>query len=438
MNQLETHSISKISGEYIPPGDKSISHRLVMLGALAEGTSKFMHFLSSEDCLRTKQAFEAMGVQFEPLAEKLKGASELIVKGVGLRGLFQPKQGLDLGNSGTTMRLLLGILAGQPFKVQLTGDRSLCKRPMRRVTEPLRKMGAQITGRDDANFAPLEIQGGPLMAIHWQNQVSSAQVKSAVLLAGLYAEGETIVEENIASRDHTERLLGAFGVSFRKSGFKVSVQKAQRLRAIQFDVPGDFSSAAFFIIAALLVPNSNLWIKRVGLNPTRIGLIEVLKSMGANLKVEVTEDHGEPVGNIHVKTSQLKGVTVNQNLIPSLIDELPILMIAFALADGSSVIQGAEELRVKETDRIHSMAVGLKSIGAKIDERADGCVIEGVREFQGGTISSFGDHRTAMSFLIAGLKSKQGVVVKDIDCIQTSYPGFETDLQSIISRKALS
>ncbi len=436
MNQSQTHPASRISEEdYTPPGDKSISHRLVMLGALAEGTSKFTHFLNSDDCLRTKQAFQAMGVQFEPSTDKVSGKngiSELIVRGVGLGGLSQPKQDLDLGNSGTTMRLLLGILAGQSFKTQLTGDRSLCKRPMRRVTEPLMKMGARITGRDDANFAPLEIQGGPLSGIYWKNEVSSAQVKSAILLAGLYAQGETTVEETIASRDHTERLLGAFGVAFQKSGVKVSVQKVQKLTAIQFDVPGDFSSAAFFIVAALLIPNSDLWIRRVGLNPTRIGLIEILKSMGANLKMEITEDHGEPVGNIHVKTSPLRGATVGKNLIPSLIDELPILMVAFALADGTSVIHGAEELRVKETDRIHSMAQGLKSIGGKVDERVDGCVIEGVPEFQGGTVSSFDDHRTAMSFLIAGLKSKQGVLVQDTDCIQTSYPGFETDLHAII------
>lgn len=430
MNQLEIHSVSKISGEYTPPGDKSISHRLVMLAALAEGRSQFTHFLHSDDCLRTKQAFQAMGVQFDPSGDSEQGM-DLTVRGVGLWGLSAPGQNLDLGNSGTTMRLLMGILAGQPFKVRLTGDRSLCKRPMRRVTEPLRKMGARISGRDNSNFAPIEIQGGALSGIHWRNDISSAQVKSALLLAGLYAEGKTTVEEKIPSRDHTERLLGTFGVPCAKSGDEISVQKAKKLNAIQFDVPGDFSSAAFFIVAALLVPNSSLWIRNVGLNPTRIGLIHILKSMGADLKFEITEDRGEPMGNIQVKTSQLRGITVDKHLIPSLIDELPILMVACALAEGTSIIRGAEELRVKETDRIKSMAVGLKAIGSKVNEQRDGCVIEGVSEFQGGTVSSFGDHRTAMSFLIAGLRSKRGVLAQDTDCIQTSYPNFEADLSRL-------
>ncbi|MBI3999430.1 MAG: 3-phosphoshikimate 1-carboxyvinyltransferase [Candidatus Omnitrophica bacterium] len=430
MNYLETQPVSKIRGEYTPPGDKSISHRLAMLGALAGGTSKFSHFLNSDDCLRTIQAFEAMGAKFQ-LAEK-KFDTDLTVKGVGLSGLVCPRHELDLGNSGTTMRLLLGVLAGQPFKARLTGDRSLCKRPMRRVTGPLRKMGAKINGRDDANFAPLEIHGGSLTGIHWRNEVASAQVKSAILLAGLYAEGETSVGEIIPSRDHTERLLGAFGAPFKKSGLSISVRKAERLNAIEFLVPGDFSSAAFFIVAALLVPNSDLVIKQVGLNPTRIGLLEVLKTMGANLNYQVTEDRGEPVGEIRMKTSRLTGVTIDKNLIPSLIDELPILMVACALADGASIIRGAEELRVKETDRILSMATGLRAIGGRAEERADGCLIEGVSEFEGGSVSSYGDHRTAMSFLVAGLCSKRGVLVKDTDCIQTSYPSFQTDLTALI------
>ena len=429
MSQLKTHSVSRIYGEYLPPGDKSISHRLAMLGALASGRSEFRHFLHSDDCLRTVQAFEAMGVSFDLSREK--DGEKLTVKGAGLLGLKAPKKELDLGNSGTTMRLLLGILAGQPFEVKLTGDPSLSKRPMKRVTEPLRKMGAKIKGKEDANYAPLTIQGGHLAGISWRNDIASAQVKSAILLAGLFAEGETSVEESISSRDHTERLLQAFGVSVQKSHRRVSVRKANRLEPIQFVVPGDISSAAFFIVAALLIPGSDLLIRQVGLNPTRIGLIEVLKSMGADIKLEETEDHGEPFGNIHVKASRLKGVAIEKHLIPSLIDELPILMIAFALAEGTSTIRGAEELRVKETDRIHSIVTGLGAIGGKAEERQDGCVIEGVPEFKGGTVSSFEDHRTAMSFLIAGLRSKSGVVVNNTDCIQTSYPGFEADLKSL-------
>jgi 3-phosphoshikimate 1-carboxyvinyltransferase len=426
MNELKTSPISKVEGEYTPPGDKSISHRLAMLGALTEGKSHFTNFLSSEDCLKTIQAFEAMGISFD-LAK-----DELTVYGKGLHGLAQPKYELNLGNSGTTMRLLLGILAGQPFESRLTGDQSLCKRPMRRVTEPLKKMGASIDGRDHANYAPLTVHGGRLTGIGWKNEIASAQVKSAVLLAGLYAEGETWVEEQTASRDHTERLLSAFGAPFRQSGFRSVIKKTDRLKAIQFQVPGDISSAAFLMVAALVVPDSNLIVKHVGLNPTRIGLIEVLKSMGAKISFEITENKNEPVGTIRVQSSRLKGATVSQDLIPSLIDELPILMIAFALAEGTSVIRGAEELRVKETDRIHSMAVGLKAVGAKVAEQRDGCVIEGIKEFEGGTISSFGDHRTAMSFLIAGLRSKKGIRVQDTDCVQTSYPEFEADLKRFI------
>jgi 3-phosphoshikimate 1-carboxyvinyltransferase len=426
MSESKTQPVSKIQGTYTPPGDKSISHRLAMLGAIAEGTSSFTNFLNSDDCLRTIQAFQAMGVSFDHLKNRL------IVRGVGLKGLSKPKQELDLGNSGTTMRLLLGVLAGQPFEVRLTGDASLRKRPMRRVTEPLKQMGASIEGRDHANYAPLVIRGGSLSRIGWHNDKASAQVKSAILLAGLYAEGETWVEEKMPSRDHTERLLVAFGAPFRKSGPRLYVQKANRLKAIEFQVPGDISSAAFLMVAALLLPNSDLTIQNVGLNPTRMGLIEVLKSMGAKIQVEIKHDQGEPVGSIRVQSSLLKETVINQDSIPSLIDELPILMVAFALAEGTSVIHGAQELRVKETDRIYSMAVGLKTIGAKVTEQPDGCVIEGVKEFRGGTVSSFGDHRTAMSFLIAGLRSRKGIKVQNTDCIQTSYPNFEADLKSVM------
>lgn len=436
MTQTTAHPVSAIQGEYTPPGDKSISHRLVMLGALADGVSEFTHFLNADDCRRTISAFQAMGVGFEETIDRvgMAASARLKVSGVGLGGLSKPKQELELGNSGTTIRLLLGILAGQSFEAKLTGDASLSQRPMRRVTEPLRKMGAQIRGREDANFAPLTIHGGALHGIRWCNEIASAQVKSAILLAGLFAEGETSVEEPVASRDHTERLLAAFGATIRRSNRMASVQKVDRLQPIQFEVPGDFSSAAFLIVAALLVPNSDLIIRRVGLNPTRIGLLGVLESMGADLKVEAVKDQGEPVGDIHVKSSKLKGITVTKEMIPSLIDELPILMAACALADGTSMIKGAEELRIKETDRIRSMATGLGAIGAKVKELEDGCMIEGVGEFQGGTVSSFGDHRTAMSFFIAGLRSKEGVLVKDIDCIQTSYPTFEADVELVSKR----
>ncbi len=432
MNRLESHSVLKIEGEYFAPGDKSISHRLAMLGSLAEGTSQFSHFLYSDDCKRTIEVFKAMGVSFKQ--QQTSEGDALIVNGVGLKGLSAPKKELNLGNSGTTMRLLLGILAGQPFEAHLTGDASLSRRPMRRVTKPLREMGAIIIGADDANYAPLQIKGGKLKGISWKNEIASAQVKSAILLAGLFAEGETSVEEPLISRDHTERLLSIFKAPFKKMNSKLIIRKTEKLSAIQFRVPGDISSAVFFIAAALIVPNSDLMVRQVGLNPTRIGFLEVLKLMGADIKIEFKKDQGEPVGDIRVKSSCLKAIRLNQNWIPKLIDELPILMILCALADGTSVIEGAEELRIKETDRIHSMVTGLNAVGGKIEERHDGCVIEGVKGFTGGTISSFGDHRTAMSFLIAGLRSKEGIVAEDTDCIQTSYPGFENDLSRLSKR----
>lgn len=424
--RLTVQPASSIQGEFVPPGDKSISHRLVMLGALAEGKSTFSHFLEGDDCLRTVSAFKAMGVKFE------QDGSKWMVDGVGLRGLSAPKKMLDLGNSGTTMRLLLGILAGQPFEVTLTGDSSLVKRPMKRVTEPLRKMGAKISGADDANFAPLKIKGGNLTGIHWVNSVSSAQVKSSILFAGLNADGETSVEENLVSRDHTERLLSRFGVHCERRGHVVSVQRAERLNPIQFQVPGDISSAAFFLVAAAILPGSDLVVKQVGLNPTRAGIIDILKAMGAEISVSTTHDFGEPVGEIHVRGGKLKGISIDEQWIPSLIDELPVIMIACALAEGESVIKGARELRVKETDRIKSMTDGLSAIGGKAKPTEDGCMIEGVSGFQGGTVQSFGDHRTAMSFAIAALRSQKGITIEDVDCIVTSYPNFEADLKRLV------
>ena len=427
-SQLESHPITAIRGEYIAPGDKSISHRLVMLGALAEGKSSFSHFLFADDCLGTIKVFQEMGVKFE--MDQKKGT--LSVMGVGLKGLKAPMRGeLDLGNSGTTMRLLLGILAGQNFEAILSGDDSLIKRPMKRVTKPLRDMGAKIIGPGDANFAPLKIKGGSLKGISWRNDIGSAQVKSAILLAGLFAEGETVVEEVVSSRDHTERLFKIFGAPFVKKDHFLKVTKAGKLKSVQFKVPGDISSAAFFIAAALVIPNSELIVRNIGLNSTRTGFLDVIKKMGADIKIEMKNESGEPTGDIIVKSSKLKGIKITKKLIPSLIDELPILMILCALADGTSSIEGAEELRVKETDRISSMTTGLKKIGGLVEEKKDGCMIYGVKEFVGGTISSFGDHRTAMSFLIAGLRSKQGVTVKDTECIKTSYPQFSSDLSRL-------
>lgn len=433
MSELRITPVGKIHGQYIPPGDKSISHRLAMLGALADGTSVFSHFSEAEDCQRTIDAFRKLGVSCDLKSQEREGLA-LKVKGVGLRGLSAPHGELDLGNSGTTMRLILGVLAGQPFEASLVGDSSLSQRPMRRVTEPLRRMGAHISGRDDANFAPLKIRGGKLKSIDWENEVASAQVKSAILLAGLYAEGVTTVREPLPTRDHTERLLRLFGVSVETSGHNVAVKKRDRLSPVEFDVPGDFSSAAFLIAAALLVDGSDLTVSRVGLNPTRIGFYHVLKSMAADIEIENVKDEAEPIGDLRVRGSQLKGITINRKMIPLLIDELPMLMVLCAFADGTSTIRGAQELRVKETDRIRSMATGLRAIGARISEREGGCVIEGVRQLEGGTVGSFGDHRTAMSFAIAGLRTKRGVTIRESECIGISYPGFERDLRNVCKR----
>lgn len=421
-----------LRGGYTPPGDKSISHRAVMFGALAEGKSQFENFLEADDCLRTVEAFRSMGISLS-----IDSASHrLEVEGRGLNALQAPAAELYLGNSGTTMRLLLGILAGQPFEATLTGDESLCSRPMKRVTQPLKQMGAQIKGRDGGNLAPLTIRGGKLKGIDFENRLASAQVKSALLLAGLYAEGKTCILERIPSRDHTERFLKAMGAPFQVVGATgrpplLCIQKAARLNPLKAKLPGDFSSAAFFMTAAALREGFEIQIRDVGLNPTRTGLLEILKRMGADIQVKILEDKLEPLGEIRIKGRRLKGVRVAPEEIPAVIDELPILMIACALAEGESLISGASELRVKETDRIHSISMGLNAIGGKVKELPDGCVIEGVKTFEGGKVESFGDHRTAMSFAIASLAARKEVTVEGIECIQTSYPDFFKDFASL-------
>lgn len=398
-----------------------------MFGALAMGKSRFQNFLEADDCFRTVKAFQAMGV---PIAfDSRSGTVE--IEGQGLQGLKAPSQELDLGNSGTTMRLLLGILAGQRFEAVLTGDDSLRCRPMKRVTKPLKQMGAQIKGREEANYAPLTIHGGRLKGIDLENTLASAQVKSAILLAGLYAEGKTRVFEKVPSRDHTERFLEATGAPFQKEGEWLCVQKADRLLPLQAELAGDFSSAAFFITAAAMLEESRLHVRNVGLNPRRTGLLRILQKMGASIEWEAKEEKLEPSGEIWVRGRRLKGTRVAPDEIPSVIDELPVLMVACALAEGESLISGASELRVKETDRIHSMAVGLNKLGGKVKELPDGCVIEGVKTFQGGEIHSFGDHRTAMAFAIASLASRGEVVLRDSDCVVTSYPLFFKDLAAL-------
>ncbi len=415
-----------LKGIFTPPGDKSISHRAVMFGALSEGKSQYTNFLEGEDCLSTMKAFQAMGIA----AEQNKG--RLTVTGKGLHGLKAPAGMLNLGNSGTSMRLLLGILAGQKFEAVLTGDDSLCSRPMRRVTDPLKQMGAQIKGRDKGNFAPLTIHGGRLQGIEFDNKLSSAQVKSALLFAGLYAEGATRIHEAVPSRDHTERFLEAAGAKFRreKDGW-LAVEKTEKLKALEGKIAGDMSSAAFFITAAAMLPGSDLTVHDVCLNPTRTGLLAVLKRMGAKIEVRETGRIPEPQGTIHVTGARLKGTRVSREEIPSLIDELPILMIAMALAEGESLITGAEELRVKETDRILSMVTNLKAVGGSAEELPDGCIIRGVELLRPGTIKSYGDHRTAMSFAMAGLAMNGQIEIQDTACIATSFPAFFAELKAL-------
>lgn len=416
-----------LQGEYEPPGDKSISHRAVMFGALAQGKSRFTHFLEADDTLRTIQAFRSMEVSIV-----LDSPSRTLeVEGKGLGGLKVPPGVLDLGNSGTTMRLLLGILAGQRFEAVLTGDDSLCSRPMKRVTCPLKQMGAQIRGRDDANFAPITIRGGGLKGIDLENTLASAQVKSAILLAGLYAEGKTRVHEKIPSRDHTERFLKAMRAPFKLEGEWFCVEKAKELNPLKTSLPGDFSSAAFFITAAAMREGFELGVKNVGLNPTRTGLLSILRRMGASLEERVKEEGLEPVGEVWIKGRRLRGVRVAPEEIPSVIDELPILMVACSLAEGESLISGASELRVKETDRIHSMAAGLNTLGGRVKELPDGCVIEGVEAFRGGRVKSFGDHRTAMALAVASLASRGEITVEDIEPVATSYPDFFKHFDSL-------
>lgn len=408
-----------LKGVIEPPGDKSISHRAVIIGAISEGVTEVRNFLSSKDCIATIRAFECMGVHIERLSDNI-----IEVHGVGLDGLKEPDDVLDMGNSGTSMRLISGILAGQPFYSVITGDDSLRKRPMKRITEPLRLMGAQVYGRS-GDLAPLTIIGGRLNHISYQTPVASAQIKSCILLAGLFAEGETVVIEAGESRDHTERMLRSFGAEIASWNLTRKVKGRPRLAGHKINVPGDISSAAYFIVAGILCPDSELVIKNVGVNPTRIGLIEALTAMGADISTEnYREDSSEPVADIRVRSSQLIGAEFDGDTIVSMIDEIPILALAATQAEGDTVIQDAAELRVKETDRISAIVSELRKIGADARELDDGIIISGATKLIGGDCESHGDHRMAMSLAIAGLVSKKGVTIHDVEPVDTSFPCF--------------
>lgn len=417
----------QLSGDIRVPGDKSISHRSIMLGALAEGTTHVSGFLQGEDCIATIDAFRAMGVQIEgPSAD-----GEVVIEGVGLQGLSAPEGVLNLGNSGTSMRLLSGLMAAQEFDVTMVGDSSLNGRPMRRVTGPLSTMGAQIATDDDGT-PPLVITGDQaLQGISYEMPMASAQVKSSLLLAGLYAEGTTTVTEPAPTRDHTERMLGGFGYQVTVDGAVASVTGGGKLTATNVDVPSDISSAAFFLVGASIAKDSDLLIRHVGMNPTRTGVVDILKLMGANIAVENEQVvGGEPVADLRVKSAQLKGINIPESLVPLAIDEFPALFVAAACAEGKTVLTGAEELRVKESDRIQVMADGLAVLGIDATATPDGMVIEGGKPYGGGKVDSHGDHRIAMAFTIAASRATAGIEIHNCANVDTSFPGFANLVQS--------
>ena len=410
-----------LQGSLTIPGDKSVSHRSVMFAALADGTSHIEGFLEGEDTRATARIFSQLGVRIET-----PSASQRIVHGVGIDGLQAPSAPLDCGNAGTGMRLLAGLLAGQAFDSTLVGDESLSGRPMRRVTGPLSQMGAKIDTEADGT-PPLHVHGGQtLHGIEFVSPVASAQIKSAVLLAGLYAHGETSVTEPHPTRDYTERMLSAFGVDIAFSPGKARLHGGQRLRATDIVVPADFSSAAFFLVAASIIPGSELRLKQVGLNPRRTGLLHALRLMGADITEEnPAEQGGEPVADLVVRYAPLKGARIPEELVPDMIDEFPALFVAAAAAEGQTVVTGAAELRVKESDRLAAMATGLRALGMQVDETEDGATLHGGVSLGSGTIESHGDHRIAMAFAIAGQISHGEVRINDIANVATSFPDFD-------------
>ncbi len=411
------------------PSDKSISHRAVIIGSINRGTVTVRKFLRSEDCLNTVKAFRELGVEIEERGDLLT------IEGRGKRGLKEPFNVIDLGNSGTSIRLISGVLSGQPFYSVLTGDRYLRRRPMDRIAIPLRKMGATILGRENGRYPPLTIVGRErLNGINYKSPKASAQVKSCILLAGLFTDEPVSVTEPFRSRDHTERMLRAFGVDVEVKGLTVSLGKRREIEGdFVIDIPADISSAAFFMVASAIVPGSDVLLKEVILNRTRTGILEVMERMGANVSIEnVRRVSGEDVGDVRVKYSpNMEGVEISGDLIPRLIDEIPAIAVLATQANGETVVRDAEELRVKESDRIRSTVENLKSIGADVEELKDGFIVRGKRRLKGGKVRSFGDHRIVMSFAVAGLICEDGVEIDDISSVETSYPSFFSDLKRL-------
>ena len=423
MHKFETRTVApvrRLRGELVVPGDKSISHRSIMFASLAQGESRIRGLLRGEDCLSTLKAFQNLGINVVEKAD-----DELIIQGHGFNGLQEPIDVIDCGNSGTTMRLMSGILAAQPFFSVLTGDQYLRKRPMGRVIDPLTGMGAKILGRDDNSKAPLAIVGGGLRPTEYHSPIASAQVKSALLLAGMQIEGTTTVYEPHLSRDHSERMLRYFGANLESFAGGARVTGQVQLKGRDVEVPGDISSAAFFLVAGLIVPDSELLLKNVGINPTRSGIIDILQQMGGSIElINQCELSGEPVADLLVKSSDLRGIEIGGDLIPRAIDEFPVVSVAAAFATGVTTIRDAGELRVKETDRIAAMCESLGTLGAEIEPLDDGMRIVGGKALTGGKVNSLGDHRIAMSMAIAALAAESDVQIMDTACTETSFPGF--------------
>lgn len=416
----------RLKGEVIIPGDKSISHRSVMFGAISKGVTEIHHFLQGADCLSTIACFQNMGINIE------NHGNQVLVYGNGLHGLKKPDKILDCGNSGTTTRLISGILAAQNFSVTLTGDASIQKRPMRRIITPLTQMGASIKSLHDNDCAPLLIEGTQIHGIHYQSPVASAQVKSAILLAGLYADSSTMVTEPFLSRNHTELMLKSFGANVENLDTTAVIQPAKELYGQKIQVPGDISSAAFFLAAGLLVPGSEILLKNVGINPTRDGILRVCQAMGGDITLYNEMYQGEPSADILVRSSSLHGTVIEGAIIPTLIDELPIIAAMACFAQGDTIIKNAEELKVKESNRIAVMVNSLSAMGADVTETPDGMIIHGGRPLHGAVIDSNGDHRIAMTFAIAGCMAEGETEILGAECVNISYPEFYTDLQRLM------
>lgn len=424
--------IAALRGEVDVPGDKSITHRSLMLGAIANGTTRITNALPATDCIATLEMVRDLGIDVEQLP-----SGEILVYGKGINGLREPGRPLECGGSGTTIRLIAGILAGQPFYSVLASNAQLGKRPMDRIAMPLRRMGATVLGRQGGKFTPLTIQGGKLKAINYKPPVASAQIKSAVLLAGLFADGITTVEEMLPTRDHTERMLKAMGAQILTEGTRISITPRPILAPLKIRIPGDMSSAAFLLVAASIVPGSSLLIRRIGINPGRVGILGALQRMGADLRLQREGmENGEPVADLQIEYNALNGISITPEEVPGLIDELPVIAVAATQANGITEVRGAGELRVKETDRIGTTVSELKRMGANIEALPDGFRIEGPTPLRGANVSSHGDHRLAMALTVAALVAEGETVIEGIECTRDSFPGFEDTLAQLLNEGA--